>query len=256
MTATLTRPPRPTTTRRAQPPTAELYETEALAALHRLPPNSIDMLLTDPPYSSGGIFRSDRNQTTREKYTQTTSRSGNLLPLFTGDNRDQRSWITWSTLWLSAARVALKPKAYALVFTDWRQLPALSDAIQAAGFIWRGLIAWNKGEAARAPHKGYFRHQCEYIIWATNGPCPIATHDGPYPGCIDCPRPPHKQHSCEKPQGLIQQLLRPVPVGGTILDPFAGSAAIGSAAKDRGMHSINFECDPAYAAIARRRLAG
>jgi site-specific DNA-methyltransferase (adenine-specific) len=30
------------------------------------------------------------------------------------------------------------------MFTDWRQLPLATDALQAGGFIWRGLIAWDK----------------------------------------------------------------------------------------------------------------
>ena len=65
------------------------------------------------------------------------------------------------------------------------QMPTVSAALQMGGLIWRGIITWNKGLEARAPHKGYFRHQCEYIIWGTNGKCPKAKQAGPYPGCFD-----------------------------------------------------------------------
>lgn len=39
----------------------------------------------------------------------------------------------------------------------------------------------------RAPRKGYFCHQCEYIVWGTRGPSHAATHSGPFPGCIFAP---------------------------------------------------------------------
>ena len=40
---------------------------------------------------------------------------------------------------------------------DWRQLPAASDALQWAGWIWRGTAVWDKGNSR--PQKGRFRQQ-------------------------------------------------------------------------------------------------
>jgi hypothetical protein len=42
----------------------------------------------------------------------------------------------------------------------------LTDVMQAGGFVWRGVIPWDKTESSRAPHTGYFRHQCEYIVYS------------------------------------------------------------------------------------------
>lgn len=63
-------------------------------------------------------------------------------------------------------------------------VPVLTDAFQAGGLVWRGLIPWDKTEASRAPHKGYFRHQAEYVVWGSNGPLAIAEHGGPWPGVV------------------------------------------------------------------------
>jgi site-specific DNA-methyltransferase (adenine-specific) len=41
-------------------PTWKLIEGEALAALRELPSNSVDAVITDPPYSSGGLHLSAR----------------------------------------------------------------------------------------------------------------------------------------------------------------------------------------------------
>jgi len=45
-------------------------------------------------------------------------------------------------------------------------------------------VAWDKGRGSRAPHKGYFRHQCEYVVWGTKGAAIQLEHDGPFDGCI------------------------------------------------------------------------
>ncbi|WP_322106964.1 hypothetical protein [Paraburkholderia sp. J41] len=74
---------------------ATLYLGDALSVLPQL--SGIDALITDPPYSSGGQFRSDRAQDTRTKYVQSNSTS-QRLPDFSGDNWDQRAFAYWTTL--------------------------------------------------------------------------------------------------------------------------------------------------------------
>ena len=72
----------------------------------------------------------------------------NALPDFDGDNRDQRSWTIWMVEWLSDARKACKPGAPICLFIDWRQYPSITDALQWAGWIWRGSVVWDKDHAS------------------------------------------------------------------------------------------------------------
>lgn len=230
-----------------------LYHGEALHVLPTLPSAIFDALIADPPYSSGGLFRCDRTAEPVNKYAQDNNARGR--PTFSGDNRDARSFAYWCTLWLIECQRVLKPGGYVLIFTDWRQLPAMTDVLQAAGFIWRGVIAWNKGTQARAPHKGYFRHQCEYIVWGTNGPCSKAEHAGPFPGCIsEGVRQSDKFHMTGKPTALLRQLVQVAPPGGSILDPFAGSGTTAVAAELEGRASVSIEKERAYIAIAAKRI--
>lgn len=159
--------------------------------------------------------------------------------------------------WLSLCRPLLKDGGYVLVFTDWRQLPALTDAFQAADLTWRGVIAWDKGGASRAPHKGYVRHQCEYIVWGTRGPCRSATHAGPFPGCYRVPIDrKDKHHLTGKPTALMRELVKLVAPGGTILDPFAGSGTTLLAAQLESRRAIGIERELAYCEIGARRCRG
>jgi len=231
---------------------------DCLDVLRSLPDGCVDAVVTDPPYSSGGTMRSDRvNQSVAAKYVQTDSvRFAGQG--FSGDNRDQRSWAYWCQLWLSECLRITKPGGYALVFADWRQLPTLTDAFQAGGYVWRGLISWDKGPASRAPHKGYFRHQCEYAVWGTNGPLDVpevdGVHDGPWPGSITVPvLQDDKHHATGKPTALMRKLAACCPPNGLILDPFAGSGTTGVAAICEGRRAILIEREAAYVDIARRR---
>ncbi|SEO98024.1 DNA methylase [Propionispora vibrioides] len=141
------------------------------------------------------------------------------------------------------------------MFSDWRQLPLATDALQMGELAWRGIIAWDKTEGARAPHKGYFKHQCEYIVWGTKGPCHKAEHAGPYPGCYRFPvKQTDKFHLAGKPTPLMEQLVTIVPVGGIILDPFTGSGTLPKAAQNMGRNFIAIEKTSVYAQVAMERV--
>jgi site-specific DNA-methyltransferase (adenine-specific) len=134
---------------------------DALHVLRDVPDGSVDAFVTDPPYSSGGAFRGDRVKETTAKYVSTNS--GNReIPGFEGDVRDQRSFTLWTALWSSEAWRAGVDGCHLVAFSDWRQLPSLCDAVQAGGWLWRGIAAWDKTEASR-PRNGGFRAQCEFI---------------------------------------------------------------------------------------------
>lgn len=202
----------------------QLHNTDCIQFLQTLESGNVDMVVADPPYSSGGAMRSDRNGTTKAKYTRSDSQNIGKLLDFEGDNRDQRAYLYWSQLWMSEAVRVLKPGGLLLVFTDWRQLPITTDAVQAAGAVWRGIVPWHK-QASR-PMADRFTSSCEYIVWCTNGPREVNMKDkgAKYPEGFYNYRPPaNRIHVTQKPVDLyrhIFQILRPNSI---IVDPFLGS---------------------------------
>ncbi len=229
-----------------------LHPGDALAVLRSLPDASVDAVITDPPYSSGGFTRGDRSVPPALKYTMTGTQIER--PGFSGDNRDQRSFEYWCALWLSECLRVAKPGAPLCVFTDWRQLPTMTDAIQAGGWVWRGIVVWDKTEACR-PAMGRFAAQCEYVVWGTAGP----SNDDEEVGCLwgvirEPVRIADKHHVTGKPTAVMQQLVRICPAGGVVLDPFAGSGTTGVAALLEGRRFVGAEITAEYIEIARERL--
>ena len=231
----------------------ELYMGEALEVLRRLPDESVDAVITDPPYSSGGQSLADRTRSTNKKYV--LSNVATRRPDFSGDNRDQRSFAYWSTLWLSECLRVARPSAPLVCFSDWRQLPTTTDAIQAGGWIWRGVAVWDK--PAPRPSMGRFASSCEFMVWGSKGAMPQREAIGCLPGTYRVNvRQADKHHVTGKPTELMRHVSRICPVGGVVLDPFAGSGSTGVGALIEGRRFIGIELSDEYAAIARTRLEG
>lgn len=231
---------------------ASVYQGDALTLARGLPSDSVDALITDPPYSSGGLHLKDRARGVHAKYVQTDSTRDNLLPAFPGDNRDQRSFGYWCTLWLAEAFRVLRLGAAACVFTDWRQLPTLSDALQAAGFTWRGIVVWAKPNGRRT--HGRFANNCEYVVWGTKGRRDTNAVPGSLNGyhVLNCPQ--RRVHITEKPVELLRELVRIAPPGGSVLDLFAGSGTTGVAALLEGRTFTGVDLDPRCVQITIDRL--
>ena len=230
----------------------QLHHGDCMAFLRQLADDSVDALITDPPYSSGGLHTATRQQEPSTKYMQNGS---SLHREFVGDNRDQRSQLKWYALWLTEAFRILKPGAPVCLFSDWRQLPLTTDALQVAGFTWRGIAVWDKTEGVR-PQSGRFRAQAEYVIWGSKGSMPLSRKAPILPGVIrEAVRRNDKFHMTGKPTALMRQLVKICEEGGVILDPFAGSGTTLVAAAHEGYAWLGSEALAHNIATCRERLA-
>jgi site-specific DNA-methyltransferase (adenine-specific) len=245
-----------------------LYGGDGLAVLAALPDASVDALVTDPPYSSGGMVRSDRTGVSSDRKYLTSPRTHQAATTdgtpggagaggvaFSGDNRDQRGYAYWCALWLGQAARVVRPGGLGMLFTDWRQLPTTTDALQAGGWVWRGIVPWVKPLGRARPQAGRFSAQCEYVVWGSVGPLPLRPGVDPaLPGFYHSAAPREREHLTQKPLDLLQDLLALVPAGGTVLDPFMGSGTTGVAAVATGRRFVGAEQVPHYAAVAERRI--
>jgi site-specific DNA-methyltransferase (adenine-specific) len=218
-----------------------LYNNDAITVLPTLPSESVDAAVTDPPYRAGGASPVSRGVDMGHKIQDADSKT--KYPPMVGVSRDQRSQLAWMTLWLAECWRIAKDNGAPLLFSDWRQLPLFTDAVQAAGWCWRSTVVWDKTTAAR-PNKGYFRHQAEYILFATKGAWTAPTTLC-LPGVFSVPASQTaKNHLTAKPVKLIMELLAVLPPDATVLDPFMGGGAIPRACALTGRDCIGIELQP------------
>lgn len=231
----------------------ELWHGDAFRMLCELPDASVDAIITDPPYSSGGMVRGDRISRVHSKYVQSDSVSGNALPEFAGDGRDSRGYLAWVTLWLGECLRIAKPGAVAALFSDWRQLPTTTDALQSAGWVWRGIVPWHKPSGR--PTQGRWSNSCEYVAWGTAGPRSLDIAGvGALPGFYQASPPRERDHITQKPLEVMRALVRIAPAGGVVLDPFMGAGTTGVAAVLEGRKFIGCEQVEHFATVSRDRI--
>lgn len=138
--------------------TSTMHTGDALAVLRTIPSDSVDVVLTDPPYSSG-----------------TRKEASNGLRKAMCRERDDETWFDGDSLTALGfgylmrevareCRRVMKRGGHLLTFIDWRMLPHLAAAIESVDLRHVGLLVWDK------THFGMghcFRNQHELILHFT-----------------------------------------------------------------------------------------
>lgn len=227
-----------------------VIEGDALNTLACLPDQSIDCIVTDPPYCAGGISEAQRTSAAGQGL-----RSENLRRFgwFTGDNMTTAGLVyLLREIAFESVRV-VKPTGSLVVFCDWRLATTLSPAIESAGIRFQGEVIWNKG--AMGLGNG-FRKQHEKALHFTYGEPEYHAKD--VADCLTVPRVrgDDREHQTQKPLALLRNILRVVcPTSGVVFDPFLGSGSTLVAAFLEEMFGVGSERDHIHCETARRRIA-
>jgi site-specific DNA-methyltransferase (adenine-specific) len=228
-------------------PNATLYQGDCLEVMRALKAESVDLVLTDPPFSSGtrreaakGIRKSMNRGTEGAEWfgSDSLTTNGFLFLL-------RSCALEWNRL--------LKPGGHVLCFIDWRMEATLADAIESADLRRSGLIVWDKTFFGMG---SCFRNQHELILHFTKG-VGAAPQRRDVGNVIRAKPIRNGDHPTEKPDELLGVLLEVTcPEGGTVLDSFFGSGSTGAAAVKRGRQFIGIEREAPYFEIAKARIAG
>lgn len=233
---------------------------DAVEMMNSLPAESVDLVFADPPYglSNGGFTCHAGKRTSVNKGEWDKSRG------VEGDFAFHRAWI-------AAARRVLKPAGSLWVSGSHHSIYACGFALQAGGWHVLNEICWYKPNAA--PHLAcrMFAHSHETLIWARK--TKTAKHYFNYSLMRDGDSPPedflkkenrqmrsvwafntpppaekkHGRHPAQKPLALLARILdASCPEGGTVLDPFCGSATTGVAALRVGRKFIGIDNEKDY----------
>ena len=231
--------------------TVTLYRGDCLEILPTLPEGIADAVVTDPPYSSGGAFRGDRTAKAITKYVN--SESAGFYTDFGGDSRDQRSFLAWCSLWLAASWRAASAGGVCAIFSDWRQLPVMTDCVQAGGWVWRNIGTWWKPGCRM--QKGRFSSSAEYVVYGTKGAHDSNGEQSPQNVIsVATMQTDDKAHIAEKPLQVMEWVLGLSKAQAIVLDPFMGSGTTGVACVRLNRRFIGIEIDPGYFEIAKKRI--
>lgn len=223
-----------------------LYHGDALVVMSQLAPESVDAVLTDPPFSSGG--RRENARSVRKSMTRATEDNDWIM----GDSMSTAGFMWFMRECGIEWRRLLKSGGHLLSFIDWRMAYNLSTALETADFRQHPIVVWDKGRLGMG---AIFRNQHEFIVHMSKGnPTPPQRRD--VPNVLRFPPTANENHPTEKPTALLETLASVVvPPSGVILDCFAGSGSTLVAAKARGNPAVGIEGDERFCEVAALRLS-
>ena len=198
-----------------------------------------EILLTDPPYCSGG--QKEANKSTGSIGTK---QLGNKVPMIANDILSTRGY-------QNLIRQALKdlPCLYAYIFTDWRMWVYLFDLVEGAGFGVKSEIVWNKG----TPGMGIgWRSQHELIMFAARAATHFDGHKG-YGNVLSVSRSGNELHPTQKPVELLEQILDNNDFASGVYDPFGGSGTTLAACESKNQTAYIMEVEPKHVDVIVRR---
>ncbi len=200
---------------------------EAVETLRTFEAQSIDLVVTDPPYLVNYRDRDGRR-------VRNDDSAEAVLGVFPELYR------------------VMKPDNFLVLFCGWAAIAQFSQAWAEAGFQVGGHLVWGKDYMSNAKHVQY-RHESAWLL--TKGR--PEKNGNALPDLLAWTYSGNRHHPTEKAVEVVSPLVRAFSKPGeTVLDPFLGSGTTAVAAALIGRKAIGIELEAKYCALARSRVAG
>ena len=220
-----------------------LYNTDAIECLKTLDNDSVDLIVSDPPYrvsqhghsGLGGIFKT--------KVGEDKKLNGKLFEHNEVDVNDYAGELY---------RV-LKPDSHCYIMTNDRNLQNFMNVFTNIGFNFCKLLIWDKQNKIT---NQYYMNQVEYILFMYKGRNKQINNCGTS-NLISVNNVKNKTHNhpTEKPVELMEILIKnSTNEGDLVLDPFVGVGATPVACQNLKRNFIGCEIDKKYYDTTMERL--
>ena len=218
----------------------DLRQGDCLELMKYIPDESIDLLVTDPPYKivQGGCT----NKAVRLKGSnQEQLKKGTL---FNNNSIKFNEWIP------EVYRV-LKNNSHCYIMSNDRNINELLNICEKVGFKLLNILVW--GKSKHSPNRYYLKN-CEFIVFLRKGKAKNINNMGTKQLLL-IDNVENKNHPSEKPIKLMEILIKNSSnEKDIVLDPFLGSGTTGVACVNTNRNFIGIELDENYFNIAKERI--
>lgn len=213
---------------------------DCLEIMKTIPSESIDCIVTDPPYKI--ITGGDSNG-------KNSKRPKGIL----SGNRELMKSIPKFSDWLEEMFRILKNGSQNYIMVNSSNLLKMANEIESAGFKIQNYLVWQKNNCTPSQ---YYMKNCEYTLFFRKGRAKYINDIGgsktvhSFNNIIG-----NKVHPTEKPIDLMEFYINnSTNENDTVLDPFMGSGSTGVACRNINRNFIGIELDEEYYKIAKGRL--
>ena len=229
------------------PKTWQVHNADSREYLQSLPDDSVDLILTDPPYNLSPYSR------------------GNIELSWRRDiNNDLADWDQKPfdpADWIDTFDRILAPAGNLFAFTSYNMLGRWHE-IYDPRFDTFQFMVWHKTNPVPKIRKAGFLNSCELIVcvWNTGHTWNFSRQREMHnfietPICMGKERLKDPKHPTQKPLKVLRRIVEMgSKEGDLVLDPFMGVGSTGVAALELGRRFLGVELEESYFKAAKRRL--
>lgn len=215
-----------------------LLQGDAFELIKDIQTESVDLVITDPPYFMAPVSAVSKNGTISNHQDKLNGR------------------FFYERLFSEIYRV-LNNQGKAFVFMNRVSYLAAQAALDSLGIDIRNLIIWDKDFPSIGGKNKTYRFSYEFILYFSKPDALILNRS--VRDIIRVNGNPTKRitkHPAEKPLALIERLIEISEIkSGTILDPFLGSGTTAIAGSSKGFNVVGIEAEPQFYEMARERVS-
>lgn len=221
-----------------------LFNCDCLELMNKMEDESIDLIVTDPPYKLNKTTGSLTSSSKKDKW------QGNLIA---GDKTvNIQNNIKFSE-WIPKIYNLLKPNSHCYIWVNDKNLVDLCNEAEKVGFKLHNILVWEKNNCT--PNRWYMKN-CEFILFLHKGKSfPIKNLNNKQLFSCNNINGKYKFHPTQKPIEYINRLIENSSNKDEIIfDPFMGSGTTCLASKILNRRYIGCEIDKKYFDISVDRI--
>lgn len=235
----------------------KLIQGNCLDILPTLPNESVDLILTDPPY---GI---SKEVVISRKRNLGKFRGSDIVLNFGEWDKfpDLKSFFDFTFKWVDECIRILRRGGMFISYFDRDKINFLSYYLQKNGFKPKGYFAHIKSNPVPQARKVKWMNAWEIVgLWQKNGGKLTYNYQlGQHPDYMIVPIVSGKErlkHPTQKPEKIIELFVKYWSnEGDVVLDPFVGSGTTMKVCGDLGRNCIGIEINPDYVEMCKNRVS-
>lgn len=232
-----------------------LIKGNCLEAMKNLKDNSVDLIVTDPPYNLGNFMR---NRDTNLKKMRE-----NFFGDAGWDDLDYSEWVENMDAFFQESTRILKKGGAMVVFMSLIKVETLIKLAEKNKLYYKTTGIWHKTNPMPRNMNLHFINSVEGWVYFVNGARTgtfnnnsKAIHDFIETSLTPGNEKRYGGHPTQKPEGVIKHFLELLSNhGDVIMDPFMGSGTTGVVAKRLERNFIGIELQEDYFDVAKKRIS-
>lgn len=207
----------------------KIHNVDCLEGLKLIGDESVDLLLTDPPYNLS-----------QKSNFHTMGRQGVDFGEWDKEFNQQD--------WLELACDKVRKGGSAVIFNDYKNIGEMKEVLERKGFVIKEMLMWKKPNPMPRNRDRLYVTSIEVALWAVKGKgWTFNRQRDTYENAIfEAPTVNYKKriHPTQKPIEILNEIVKiHSNENDLILDPFMGSVSTAIACLENNRNYIGFELD-------------